>query len=317
MDGLMLHGGAKACTLEALRITPTPEPTGTHTPIPHAEMVDTVKKFAQVEGLSILDESYGVQAGKDKDTGETLPAARMFGLMTIGLAGDEKRIIPDLPGAHVAPELQEREYAVMLGLRNSHDKSFAWGLTLGSRVFVCDNLCFSGEITINRKHTGGIRESVIPALMQGFARLPEIEAGQALRLQRYKALEMEQSYANDYFVRVAAAGVIAPNRILAAVNEYARPQHPEFESRTLWSAFNSVTETMKGTTRVEKVKGEDVTRHGVGGVNIFDMPAKGRALHAVSDWYARDILGDKETPEPDAETLAWIAKSETRALALN
>ncbi|KKL51022.1 hypothetical protein LCGC14_2299690, partial [marine sediment metagenome] len=28
-------------------------------------------------------------------------------------------------------------------------------------------------------------------------------------------------------------------------------------------------------------------------------------------------LGDKETPEPDAETLAWIAKSETRALALN
>ena len=147
MNGLMLHGGAKPCTLDELRLTPTPEPTKTHTPIPHAEMVDTVCKFAKVEGLEILDMELGVQAGKDKDTGLVLQAARMFGLLTIGLPG----------GTQGAPQLAEREYSVMLGLRNSHDKAFAWGLTLGSRVFVCDNLCFSGEITINKKHTGGIR----------------------------------------------------------------------------------------------------------------------------------------------------------------
>lgn len=306
MTGLMLHQGAKECTLDDLRMTPTPEPTRTHTPIPHAEMVDTVTKLATVEGLQILDADYGIQDGKDKDSGQVLPAARMFGLMTVGL-----------PETALAPRRTGREYGVMLGLRNSHDKAFAWGLTLGSRVFVCDNLCFSGEIAINRKHTGGIRDSVIPALMQGFAKLPEIEAGQALRIERYKALEMEPSYANDYFVRAAAAGVMAPNRILAAVQEFSHPAHESFADKTLWSAFNAITEVMKGTDRVEVVKGQEVTRHGVGGVSIFDMPARGRALHAVTDWYARDILGDKETPEPDAGMLTWINKSETRALALN
>ncbi len=303
MNGMILHAGAKEATLDQLRLSPTPEPTRSHTPIPHAEMVDTVCKFAALEGLEILEQQFGIQDGKDKATGAVMPGARMFGLLTIGL--------PGMVGAHVGPDLKHREYAVTLGLRNSHDKAFAWGLTLGSRVFVCDNLCFSGEIAISRKHTGGIREAVIPAIMQGFARLPEIEAGQALRLERYKALGMERSYANDYFVRAAAAGVIAPNRILAAVQVYEYPKHEEFEPRTLWSAFNAITEIQKGVERIE----DGVTRR-VGAANLFELPAQGRALHAVSDWYAREMLGDTQTPKPDAQMLDWLSKSETRAHAI-
>lgn len=303
MKGLMLHQGAQPCTLEQLRVTPTPQPTRTHTPIPHAEMVDTITKFAKVEGLEILDQSYGIQDGKDRATGEVMPAAKMFGLMTVGLPNGQQR---------------SDDYAVTLGLRNAHDKSFPWDMVLGSRVFVCDNLCFSGELTIRKKHTGGIRDAVIPAILQGFARLPEIEAGQALRLERYRGLEMNQSYANDYFVRAMAAGVFAPNQILTVAQEFANPSHEDFEAHNLWSAFNAVTETLKGHERIEKDKatGQEVTRT-VGACPVFDLPQRGRALHAVTDWYAREILADKECPEPDAGMVDWLTKSETRALALN
>ena len=48
---------------------------------------------------------------------------------------------------------QTEDYAYVLGLRNSHDKRFPAGLAVGASVFVCDNLSFSGEIKIGRKHT--------------------------------------------------------------------------------------------------------------------------------------------------------------------
>jgi hypothetical protein len=41
-----------------------------------------------------------------------------------------------------------------IGIRNSHDKSFRLGLTVGIRVFVCSNMAFSGEFTpVLAKHS--------------------------------------------------------------------------------------------------------------------------------------------------------------------
>jgi len=49
----------------------------------------------------------------------------------------------------------EGTVCVALGLRNSHDKSFSLALTVGFRVFVCDNLAFIGDFqaVIAKKHT--------------------------------------------------------------------------------------------------------------------------------------------------------------------
>ena len=45
------------------------------------------------------------------------------------------------------------DYCWVLGLRNSHDKTFPTGIVAGASVFVCDNLSFSGEVKFARKHT--------------------------------------------------------------------------------------------------------------------------------------------------------------------
>ena len=58
------------------------------------------------------------------------------------------------------------DHSLVVGLRNSHDHSFCLGVSLGSRVFVCDNLAFSGEVRVARKHTNRIAFD-LPKLVNG------------------------------------------------------------------------------------------------------------------------------------------------------
>jgi len=53
----------------------------------------------------------------------------------------------------VANNESAADFALVVGLRNSHDKSFPAGLVIGASVLVCDNLSFSGEVRLARKHT--------------------------------------------------------------------------------------------------------------------------------------------------------------------
>ena len=54
----------------------------------------------------------------------------------------------------LALDIEENGVRVSIGLRNSHDKSFALGITIGYHVFVCDNVAFHGDFqTVTRKHS--------------------------------------------------------------------------------------------------------------------------------------------------------------------
>src|SRR5438477_9276285 len=54
----------------------------------------------------------------------------------------------------LALNVQHAGIRLALGIRNSHDKSFSLGVTVGYRVFVCDNLAFHGDfMPVTKKHT--------------------------------------------------------------------------------------------------------------------------------------------------------------------
>ncbi|MGB0328973.1 MAG: DUF932 domain-containing protein, partial [Akkermansiaceae bacterium] len=62
--------------------------------------------------------------------------ARYFGLLELRLPGH-----------------QHCDYRWVVGLRNSHDKTFPAAMVAGTQVFVCDNLAFTGQVKLSRKHT--------------------------------------------------------------------------------------------------------------------------------------------------------------------
>ena len=126
MQGLLTHRGARPLGRQDLPDLPTPPPTDTHRPVPHARVVEALVESLAFRKLEVTRDEYAISA----DTN------RMFGVLQINEGG--------------------ADLGFTIGCRNSHDKSFSLGLTVGYRVFVCDNLAFHGDFTpVTRKHTKG------------------------------------------------------------------------------------------------------------------------------------------------------------------
>src|SRR5262245_43714131 len=124
---LMLHTGAQSVNREAVMASETPNATKTWQPVPHGLILDQATQVMEANGFDVVGEAHGMGHG----------GARYFGLIQV---------------APVQGKLAE-DYGLVVGLRNSHDKSFPAGICMGASVFVCDNLSFSAEERMDRKHT--------------------------------------------------------------------------------------------------------------------------------------------------------------------
>jgi len=214
MNGLMLEHDARSITRQELAMIPTPEPTPTWKPIPHAQVAELAINESQRRGWNIVSEDYGLATKEHK----------MFGVLRFSPEGR-----PDITRA--------------LGFRNSHDKTLAVGLTAGLNIRVCSNLCFSGEIVVHRKHTSGIE---VESLMGGV--FDRLEAS-FIRLERntdsLKIQAISIDDARRLIVVAAELKAIPSCDILAVLNEFRKPRHEEFKDLTKWSLLNAFTETAK------------------------------------------------------------------------
>jgi hypothetical protein len=221
MSNLFLHCGTNVATREEVNDVTTPEPTETWQPIAHRMLIDTVVKQMTDIGLAVKTAEYGLWA----------EGMRMF----------------------AAFELMEGsgDYSIVVGLRNAHDMTFSAGMALGSRVFVCDNLAFSGEITIARKHTRWIERDLPRLTMQACGQIAGMRVRQDERIAAYKEKRITDQRAHDLVIRAVDSKVIPNARIPNILGEWRKPQHKDFEPRNVWSLFNSFTEVMKESNQIE------------------------------------------------------------------
>lgn len=223
---LTLHCGAAEVEWEKVESVPTPSPTRTWTPIPHAELVGEVKSALGVSGLHIVKEAHSL----------TRDGARYFGLFQIGNG------------------TQSEDYSWVLGARNSHDKKFPAGLVVGATVFVCDNLSFSGEIRFARKHTRFIVRDLPALTARAIGQLSERWHSMDERIKRYKADEITDVQAHDLIVRGLKVEACTSRQLPKVLREWENPRHPDFEPRTSWSLFNDFTEVLKECSLAELPK---------------------------------------------------------------
>jgi len=236
MNGLILHCGSHAVDRDQVAAVATPEPTDTWVPIPHLTIRDLVTAAVTANGLRVAEETYGLwQAG-----------LRAFGLL--GLRNGDN-----------APDFQ-----MVLGWRNSHDKSFPAAGALGSHVFVCDNLAFSGEVTFARKHTVNVMRDLPGLVAAAIGRLIDMRGWQAKRIEAYKNYEVVDRRVHDIVIQALDRRVIGATRIPAILAQWREPAHPEFAERTVWSLFNAFTETLKG-------------------LSLFELPQRTVRLHGLLD----------------------------------
>lgn len=219
---LCLHVGGQQTTIDEVRAVPTPDRTKTWVPIPHHKFIDQVVETVEGSGLRVIDTAHGLH----KD------GQRYFGLL------------------HVANGHSADDYGLVIGLRNSHDQSFPVGLALGAQVFVCDNLSFSGEVKLARKHTSRLMEALPGLVHRGVARLVDHRVKQDARIEAYKAHELEDRDASHLIVRAMEAGVCGTIALPHVLHEWRQPKHEAFQARTVWSLFNAFTEVAKGNAQL-------------------------------------------------------------------
>lgn len=218
-NGMLLHCGGQKVDTNAIAAAYTPAPTDTHYPIKHIALLDRVRTQLADCGFGVRDETHALSHD----------GQRYFGVLQISSPS----------GGH------REDYGWTVGLRNSHDKSFVAGLVAGTRVFVCDNLCFSGEIKIARKHTRHIMRDLGHLTTRAVGRLHDALGLMDERIDRYKDYKMTDTRAHDMLVRAIDARAIVASDLPHVLQEWRKPTHEEFAPRTAWSLFNAFTERHK------------------------------------------------------------------------
>lgn len=212
---LMLHAGAEPVTYDALRLLAMPEATQTHVPIPHHRVVDVVRHTLSFYGHEVTEEAHGI----------TKDGNRYFGVLSLKSAyGD---------------------YTDMIGLRNSHDKHFPIGLAFGSRVFVCDNMAFSADHVVKRKHTARAKHD-LPALISEIVEPLQIDReAQFKKLAGYKTTALSDQLADHTVMQLYRQGVLNIQRVPDVLEQFEKPAH-DWGDRTAWRMFNAVTFVLAG-----------------------------------------------------------------------
>ena len=207
-------------SFEQLSTLPTPAPTPSHTPVAHSHLVTSARHAIGAAGFEIVQEQYAT----NRD------GLRYFG----GFA---------LRG----PDITSKERELVLGLRNSHDKSFAAAICIGTSMMVCENLCFSSTVRLDRKHTSRIERDLPAVFSRAMGRLIPAWTEHGDRLERYKNTGIDERQAAHLVVTLAESGALGIRDILPTIREFRAPRHPEFAGATLFNLYNAATEALKGS----------------------------------------------------------------------
>lgn len=222
-----------------------------HHPIPHADLVERTKGFLDDGGFTIHDEVHSL--ARD--------GAHYFGLFSVD-----------------HPNRNPSDRGCVIGLRNSHDKTFPAGLCAGDAPFVCDNLIFTNTIKLARRHTCNILKDLNFTINRALGKLFDFWVGQDNRIEAYKNYELSNSQANDLIIRAAKSGACAKSKVMDIVDQWESSDHPEFWDRNVNSLYNAFTEVYKG--------------------NLVALPKRSEALHSVLDSAVSFRMDDHVAPMP-------------------
>jgi hypothetical protein len=203
-------------TRQELALVPAPVSTPTHQVIPHAEIVDALEEQLGFRHIAIASEEYAV----------TRDGKNFFGVMVLDQG---------IEGASFA-----------LGVRNSHSKQFRLSIVVGLRVFVCSNLCFSGDFNIVlAKHSKHF--SLKNAISIGIDEAQRGFEPMQLQVSAWKEIQVTDDQAKLCIFKAFIEDQLdAPKYLAKEVwKNWVQPAHDEFRPRTAYSLQNSFTSAFK------------------------------------------------------------------------
>ena len=253
----VMHCGAEAVPYPMLVGLPMPERTETHLPIQHHQFFELAQDRLLKQGYTITNPKHYLNR----------EAAHYFALMQIQHEDED----------------QAAEHSTMCALRNSHDKTFAASLAVGARVFVCDNLSFSGDIVVGRKHTPNIWDE-LPQIFEGaIKKIRVMRKRQDIRFAEYREAPLDDYTADHLIMQTYREGIINLKRIGAVNKEWHNPS-ADHGDKSVWRYFNAVTKALGPVSTNQ----------------LIQLPKKTIDLHLLLDQWCHIEMPDELTIEGEA-----------------
>jgi hypothetical protein len=211
-SSLVLHRGARPVSVEELAEIKAPDSVGRWYPLSHTTVLRRVKDTLAEAGLVVKREQLALSKENN----------RFFGTLDL-----ESELVHGV--------------ALSVGVRNSTDKSFPIGFVAGSRVFVCDNLAFSAELLVRRKHTRFGEQRFAGDIAAAMPKLTQFKELETKRIEAMCRTEITDTQAESLMLKAFEKGVVPGLLLGEVIREWREPKFDEFKPRTLWSLFNAVT----------------------------------------------------------------------------
>ena len=221
-----------------------PSATETYSPIPHAVMIDEiVSKVNNTGRLEIIGQDIHTDKSGDK----------LVGFLTI-----RNRLI------------HNDEMNMMIGYKNSYDKSMSAGLAVGLKVMVCSNGMIAGDmLSFRRKHTGTVREELDVKIDESIVLMEQRYPELLEEVEMFKNFPMTRKQKAELLgVMYFEEELVTPHQLAIVKREFKESEN--FRDDTLWDTYNNVTEALKTSHPLrhieDHIKLHDFMR-GVAGIN--------------------------------------------------
>lgn len=245
MTTATLIGTNQVSEQEVLSIPAVPY-TKTFHPVHHGDVIRAIKEAIGMTGMEIVKSEYVLAQD----------GMRMFGVYDLSQGTSE--------------------LSWSIGIRNSMNKSMSLGITAGTRVFVCENLCFSGEFLAFRKHTCGLDTDELDFLAYKSMRnmIPRLTAFQKWH-EGLKNYDLSESDAKLLLFEIMANNVIPASKFHQFNDLYAKVYDD-----TLWGFHEATTDVLRDS-------------------NLMNLPKKNQVLNELINTFIRQDNGSTTSPLGD------------------
>jgi hypothetical protein len=234
-------------TRQDMRAIPVPPPMGPrHHPYSFADFADNTVSAIEGAGYSVTGEEFAVQ----KD------GMRVFGILKVSNSPDlgVSPAVPALASSENVPALYKPKWNLVVGVRGSNDQSISRGLVLGTRVMVCSNLCFSGDLgDWSKKQTTNVEANMPDIIRRAVDQLDRKNEELTVNFDSFNAAQVDRDGGDRILMDILRGGGFSASQFERAVDHWDKlPADLEEHSangRTLWWLFNACTHGLKPTGR--------------------------------------------------------------------
>ena len=198
--------------------TEIPQETRTYKPISHSQLIDLT-----------LESVY--QAGFELDS-ELYSAARNGQVAN---------------GRYTIKNVADNEMQLQIGWQNSYDKSLTLKFAIGTRIFICQNGCVSGDFgTFKKKHQGTVQEFTPTAITEYIKRAGDVFQQIQRDRDGMKQLEVSKRTASELIGRMfLEEEIIQSTQLNIIKREMANPSFDYGAPNSMWELYNHTTLAMK------------------------------------------------------------------------